>query len=84
MLTLKRKQVRICSPKLINIIKQQHTTVFGMVRYIATLGLSKHVSSDVEIITELGMKDKLFGGFSNIGSKIKNIFKKVKDNDVEE
>lgn len=84
MLMLKRKQVRVCSPKLINIIKPQHTTVFGMVRYIATLGLSKHVSSDVEIVTELGVKDKILYNFSNIGNKIKNIFKKVKDNDNEE
>lgn len=81
MLMLKRKQVRICSPKLINIIKPQHTTVFGMVRYIATLGLSKHVSSDVEIITELGVKERMLDKFANIGNKFKNIFKKVKDND---
>ena len=81
MLMLKRKQVRICSPKLINIIKPQHTTVFGMVRYIATLGLSKHVSSDVEIITELGVKERMIDKFANIGTKFKNIFKKVKDND---
>lgn len=84
MLILKRKQVRVCSPKLINIIKPQHTTVFGMVRYISNLGLSKHVSSDVEIVTDLGFKDKLFSGFENIGSKIKNVFKKVKDKDNEE
>ena len=84
MLMLKRKQVRVCSPKLINIIKPQHTTVYGMVRYIATLGLSKHVSSDVELITELGMKDKIFGGFSNFTSKIKNIFRKAKEDDEEE
>lgn len=81
MLMLKRKQVRVCSPKLINIIKPQHTTVFGMVRYIATLGLSKHVSSDIEIITELGVKERMLDKFSNIGNKFKNIFKKVKDND---
>ena len=84
MLTLKRKQVRVCSPKLINIIKPQHTTVFGMVRYISNLGLSKHVSSDVEIVTDLGVKDKIFSGFGNIGKKIKSIFKKVKDKDNEE
>jgi len=51
-LTLKLNQVRICSPKLINIIKPQHTTVYGMVRYISSLGISKHVNSDVEIITD--------------------------------
>ena len=83
-LMLKRKQVRVCSPKLINIIKPQHTTVYGMVRYIATLGLSKHVSSDVELITELGMKDKIFGGVSRFTSKIKNVFKRAKEKDREE
>ena len=37
--TLKINNVRVCSPKLINVIKPQHTTVYGMVRYIAGLGL---------------------------------------------
>ncbi len=59
MLTLKVDQVRVCSPKLINIIKPQHMTVFGMVRYIASLGYSKHVNSDVEIITEPTFKEKI-------------------------
>ena len=71
MLTLKINQVRICSPKLINIIKPQHTTVFGMVRYISSLGLSKHVNSDVEIVTEETFKQKLLGGLKKI-----NVFKK--------
>lgn len=84
MLILKRKQVRICSPKMINIIKPQHTTAFGMVRYIATLGISKHVSSDVELITELSLKDRILSGFQGAKSKFKNIFKKVKENDDEE
>ena len=66
MLTLKIDQVRVCSPKLINIIKPQHTTVFGMVRYIASLGLSKHVNSDVEIVTEPTFKEKIFGNLKNI------------------
>jgi cell division protein FtsA len=76
MLTLKLNQVRVCSPKLINIIKPQHTTVFGMVRYIASLGLSKHVNSDVEIITEPNIKEKFLDKL--IG--IKNKFKKQKVN----
>ena len=33
--TLKINNVRVCSPKLINVIKPQHTTVYGMVRYIS-------------------------------------------------
>lgn len=76
MLTLKLNQVRVCSPKLINIIKPQHTTVFGMVRYIASLGLSKHVNSDVEIITEPNIKEKFLDKL--IG--VKNKFKKQKVN----
>lgn len=78
MLTLKIDQVRVCSPKLINIIKPQHTTVYGMVRYIASLGLSKHVNSDVEIITEPTFKEKLIGSFKNIKN---NIFKNKNSED---
>lgn len=71
MLTLKSNQVRVCSPKLINIIKPQHTTVYGMVRYIATLGASKHVNSDVEIITNQTFKEKVLSSIDNILKKIK-------------
>jgi len=81
MLTLKLNQVRICSPKLINIIKPQHTTVYGMVRYIASLGVSKHVNSDVEIITNPRFKDKINDGLSGFKSKFSSLFKKVKDID---
>lgn len=76
MLTLKFNQVRICSPKLINIIKPQHTTVFGMVRYIANLGVGKHVNSEVEIITDPNFKDKVVGRFRDIKDKMSNIFKR--------
>ncbi len=81
MLTLKIDNVRICSPKLINIIKPQHTTVYGMVRYISSLGVSKHVNSEIEIVTDPSFKEKIIGGFSNIKSKISNIFNKSKRKD---
>lgn len=81
MLTLKLNQVRICSPKLINIIKPQHTTVYGMVRYISSLGASKHINSDVEIITNPKMKDKIIDNIGSLKNKFTNIFKKVKDVD---
>lgn len=71
MLTLKLNQVRICSPKLINIIKPQHTAVFGMVRYIASLGLSKHVNSDVEIITDPSIKEKFLDKIIGVKNKFK-------------
>ena len=67
---LKINNVRICSPKLINDIKPQHTTVYGMVRYISGLGLSKHVNSDVQIVTEPTFKDKIFEGLENLKDKI--------------
>ena len=67
---LKINNVRICSPKLINVIKTQHTTVYGMVRYISGLGLSKHVNSDVQIVTETTFKDKIFEGLENLKDKI--------------
>ena len=68
--TLKINQVRVCSPKLINVIKPQHTTVYGMVRYISGLGLSKHVNSDVQIVTEPSFNDRIFEGFKNLKEKI--------------
>ena len=86
MLTLKLNQVRICTPKLINIIKPQHTTVYGMVRYIASLGVGKHVNSDIEIITNPDFKDRLLDGFGQIKNKFTDIIggfinnKKAKDN----
>ena len=67
---LKINNVRMCSPKLINVIKPQHTTVYGMVRYISGLGLSKHVNSDVQIVTEPTFKDKIFEGLENLKDKI--------------
>ena len=68
--TLKINNVRVCSPKLINVIKPQHTTVYGMVRYISGLGLSKHVNSDVQIVTEPTFKDKILEGIENFKDKI--------------
>lgn len=83
-LTFKLDQVRVCSPKLINIIKPQHTTVFGMVRYIASLGLSKHVNSDVEIITDPNLKERIIEGLNNLKSKIFGFNKRLKSIDDEE
>jgi len=67
---LKINNVRVCSPKLINVIKPQHTTAYGMVRYISGLGLSKHVNSDVQIVTEPTFKDKIFEGLESLKDKI--------------
>lgn len=75
--TLKINNIRVCSPKLINVIKPQHTTVYGMVRYISGLGLSKHVNSDVQIVTEPTFKDKIFEGIENFKDKI--FFRNKKD-----
>lgn len=83
-LNLKINQVRICSPKLINVIKPQHTTAFGMVRYIANLGLSKHVNSNVEIITDPTLKDKIVDFFSGAKNKVSSLRKKVKKDKAEE
>ena len=83
MLTLKIDNVRICSPKLINIIKPQHTTVYGMVRYISGLGVSKHVNSEIEIITDPTFKEKVIGSLSSIKENIVNIFKRAKNIDKE-
>lgn len=75
-LTLKINQVRICSPKLINVIKPQHIVAFGMVKYIANVGTSKHVNSDVEIMTEPGVKEKLIGLLNKAKDKLADTIKR--------
>lgn len=84
MLILKINQVRVCNPKLINVIKPQHATVFGMVRYIASLGVSKHVNSDVEIVTDLTFKEKIIEGIKNIKDKFKGAYNKTREMDNKE
>ena len=83
-LTLKVNQVRICSPKLINVIKPQHIVAFGMVKYIANVGTSKHVNSDIEIMTEPGMKEKIMDVINKAKEKITNTLKRRNDNEEEE
>ena len=75
MLMLKINQVRICMPKLVTVIKPEHTTVFGMVRYISSLGYSKHINSDVEIIRDPVFKDKIIDIIEITKSKILKTFK---------
>ena len=84
MLILKINQVRVCNPKLINVIKPQHATVFGMVRYIASLGVSKHVNSDVEIVTDLTFKEKIIEGIRNIKDKFKGAYNRTREIDNKE
>ena len=83
-LTLKVNQVSICSPKLINVIKPQHKVAFGMVKYIANVGTSKHVNSDIEIMTEPGMKDKIMEVINKAKEKITNTLKRKKNDNEEE
>ena len=86
MLMLKINQVRICMPKLVTVIKPEHTTVFGMVRYISSLGYSKHINSDVEIIKEPVLKDKIIDVITIAKEKFINTFKNKykEDNEDEE
>ena len=83
-LTLKINQVRICSPKLINVIKPQHIVAFGMVKHISNVGTSKRVNSDVEIMTEPGMKDKIFGMINKAKEKITNTLRRKDDEENDE
>ncbi len=83
-LTLKINQVRICSPKLINVIKPQHIVAFGMVKYIASVGTSKHVNSDIEIMTEPGIKDKILQTLNKAKEKITNTLLRRKDGEDDE
>ena len=82
-LTLKVGQVRICSPKLINVIKPQHTVAFGMVKHISGIGLSKHVNSDVEIITEPGLKQKIADFFKGTKDRFRDLLKNDKEEEIE-
>lgn len=83
-LTLKINQVRICSPKLINVIKPQHTTAFGMVRYISSLSLGKHVNSDVDILKDPDFKERFFEKLDEIKEKIVNFYKRIRKIDDNE
>ena len=80
----KVNQVRICSPKLINVIKPQHIVAFGMVKYIANVGTSTHVNSDIEIMTEPGRKDKIMEVINKAKEKITNTLKRKKNDNEEE
>lgn len=84
MLILKQNQVRICSPKLVNVIKPQHTTVFGMVRYISALGVSRHVNSEVEIVTQPQFKERIIDALDSVKNRLKNLFHKNNKNNKEE
>lgn len=82
-LTLKVNQIRICSPKLINVIKPQHTVAFGMVKHISTIGLGKHVDSDVEIAKEQGLKQKIGNFFKKAKEKMPRFNKRNIEEDQE-
>lgn len=80
-LTLKINQVRTCSPKLVNIIKPQHALAYGMLKYISNMGLGKDVSSNVEIVEEPRITDKIIDLFKKAKEKFKNIQNKDEVNE---
>lgn len=82
-LTLKINQVRTCSPRLVNVIKSQHALAYGMLKYIANMGLGRDVNSDVEIVEDPSLKDKLLGLFSKAKDKLGKIQSK-KSEEIEE
>ena len=55
-----------------------------MVRYIASLGVSKHVNSDVEIVTDLTFREKIVEGFRGLKDKIKGAYNKTTKNNEKE
>lgn len=81
-LTLKINQVRICTPKLASVIKPQQLVAFGMQKYISKMGFGKHVNSDVEIIVDPGIKDKI-GNFLKVAKEKITIFNKRNKNEEE-
>jgi len=72
-LTLKVNQVRTCSPRLVNVIKPQHALAYGMLKYIANMGLGKDVNSDVEIVEDPSIKDRIFSLFSKAKEKLSKV-----------
>lgn len=82
-LTLKINQVRTCSPRLVNVIKPQHALAYGMLKYIANTGLGKDVNSDVEIVEDPSIKDKIFSLFTKAKDKLSKIQTK-KSEEIEE
>lgn len=82
-LTLKINQVRTCSPRLVNVIKPQHALAYGMLKYIANTGLGKDVNSDVEIVEDPSIKDKLFSLFAKAKDKLNKLQSK-KNEEIEE
>lgn len=78
-LILKIGQARICSPKLINIIKPQQIVAFGMVKYISNMGFGKRVNSDIEIIVDPGIKDKFSKFLKTAKEKIGKLNKRNKE-----
>lgn len=78
-LTLKINQVRTCSPRLVNVIKPQHALAYGMLKYIANMGLGKDVNSDVEIVEDPSIKDRIFSLFSKAKDKFSKIQSKKEE-----
>lgn len=72
-LDLKINQIRISVPKLISTVKPNHITAYGLAKQVSILGLSKHVNSNVEIVTEPTIKEKFFSKFFRTKEKIKKI-----------
>lgn len=83
-LTTKINQVRICSPKLINVIKPQHITAYGIVKHVANTGIGKRVHSDIEIIKEPKITDKVYKLFKEAKEKISNKLNKTNRERIEE
>ena len=82
-LTLKINQVRTCSPRLVNVIKPQHALAYGMLKYIANMGLGKDVNSDVEIVEDPSIKDRIFSLFTKAKDKLNKAQNKT-DEEIEE
>lgn len=82
-LTLKINQVRICSPRLVNVLKPQHSLAYGMLKYISNMGLGKDVCSEIEIVEEPSIKDKIFSLFRSAKEKVANMQKKDSEDEEE-
>lgn len=77
-LNLKTNNVRVCNPKLINIIKQQHVTAYGMVKYITAISNGRFVNSDVETIIQPTIKETVINKITKAKDIISNLMGKRK------
>ncbi|MCX8075107.1 MAG: cell division protein FtsA [Clostridia bacterium] len=84
MLTTKLNQVRLANPKTIVGLKPQYMTAYGMIKYISSLSESKHVNSNVEILKDPSVKEKIAEKIALAKDKISDMYRRIRKIDKDE